>query len=70
VLEVWNPGPAIPPEELLRLFDRFIGEVNRKNNARMGTWIGFANELPNNTEGRRGLERIQGQGHLFVSICQ
>jgi len=26
VLEVWNPGPAIPPEELLRSLRPFLSE--------------------------------------------
>lgn len=41
VLEVWNPGPAIPPEELARLFEPFYRR-NEQEEARRGWGIGLA----------------------------
>ncbi len=41
VLEVWNPGPAIPPEELGRLFDPFYRRTEQEETHR-GWGIGLA----------------------------
>jgi len=41
VLEVWNPGPAIPPEELTRLFEPFYRR-NEQEEASRGWGLGLA----------------------------
>ncbi len=41
VLEVWNPGPAIPPEELQRLFEPFYRRSDQEETQR-GWGIGLA----------------------------
>jgi signal transduction histidine kinase len=41
VLEVWNPGPAIPPEELMRLFEPFYRR-NEQEKASRGWGLGLA----------------------------
>ena len=41
VLEVWNPGPAIPPEELMRLFEPFYRRNEQEETSR-GWGLGLA----------------------------
>jgi signal transduction histidine kinase/CHASE2 domain-containing sensor protein len=41
VLEVWNPGPAIPPEELVRLFEPFYRRNEQEETTR-GWGLGLA----------------------------
>src|SRR6266852_566707 len=41
VLEVWNPGPVIPPEELVRLFEPFYRRNEQEETAR-GWGLGLA----------------------------
>jgi signal transduction histidine kinase len=41
VLEVWNPGPVIPPEELVRLFEPFYRRNEQQETAR-GWGLGLA----------------------------
>jgi signal transduction histidine kinase len=41
MLEVWNPGPAIPPEELLRLFEPFYRRNEQEETTR-GWGLGLA----------------------------
>ena len=41
VLEVWNPGPLIPPEELVRLFEPFYRR-NEQEEASRGWGLGLA----------------------------
>src|SRR6266481_331656 len=41
VLEVWNPGPAIPPEELVRLFEPFYRRNEQEKTTR-GWGLGLA----------------------------
>src|SRR5260370_13491162 len=41
VLEVWNPGPVIPPEELVRLFEPFYRRTEQEETVR-GWGLGLA----------------------------
>ena len=66
VLEVWNPGPAIPPEELLRLFEPFYRRNEQVQTARgWGLGLAFVKRIAEQHGGKAEARSESGLGTSF-----
>src|SRR5882762_8815535 len=66
VLEVWNPGPAIPPEELLRLFDPFYRRSEQEETTRgWGLGLAFVKRIAEQHGGKAEAWSESGSGTSF-----
>jgi len=66
VLEVWNPGPAIPPEELLRLFEPFYRRNEQIETTRgWGLGLAFVKRIAEQHGGRAEARSESGLGTSF-----
>ncbi len=67
VLEVWNPGPAIPPEELLRLFEPFYRRNEQEEEAARGWGLGlaFVKRIAEQHRGKAEARSESGSGTSF-----
>jgi signal transduction histidine kinase/CHASE2 domain-containing sensor protein len=66
VLEVWNPGPAIPPEELIRLFDPFYRRNEQEETTRgWGLGLAFVKRIAEQHGGKAEAWSESGSGTSF-----
>jgi signal transduction histidine kinase len=66
VLEVWNPGPAIPPEELMRLFEPFYRRNEREETTRgWGLGLAFVKRIAEQHGGKAEARSEYGSGTSF-----
>jgi signal transduction histidine kinase len=66
VLEVWNPGPAIPPEELVRLFEPFYRRNEQEGAARgWGLGLAFVKRIAEQHGGKAEALSEPGSGTSF-----
>jgi signal transduction histidine kinase len=66
VLEVWNPGPAIPPEELVRLFEPFYRRNEQEETARgWGLGLAFVKRIAEQHGGKAEARSESGAGTSF-----
>jgi signal transduction histidine kinase/CHASE2 domain-containing sensor protein len=66
VLEVWNPGPAIPPEELVRLFEPFYRRSEQEESTRgWGLGLAFVKRIAEQHGGRAEAWSESGSGTSF-----
>src|SRR6267143_2020554 len=66
VLEVWNPGPAIPPEELLRIFESFSRRSEQEETARgWGLGLAFVKRIAEQHGGKAEARSESGAGTSF-----
>jgi signal transduction histidine kinase/CHASE2 domain-containing sensor protein len=66
VLEVWNPGPAIPPEELVRLFEPFYRRNEQEETARgWGLGLAFVKRIAEQHGGKAEARSASGSGTSF-----
>lgn len=65
-LEVWNPGPVIPQEELLRLFEPFYRRSEQEETARgWGLGLAFVKRIAEQHGGRVEARSESGAGTFF-----
>jgi signal transduction histidine kinase len=65
-LEVWNPGPAIPPEELVRLFEPFYRRNEEEETARgWGLGLAFVKRIAEQHGGKAEARSESGSGTSF-----
>ncbi len=66
VLEVWNPGPAIPPDELVRLFEPFYRRNEQEETARgWGLGLAFVKRIAEQHGGKAEARSESGAGTSF-----
>ncbi len=66
VLEVWNPGPAIPPEELMRLFEPFYRRNEQEETSRgWGLGLAFVKRIAEQHGGKAEAWSESGSGTSF-----
>jgi signal transduction histidine kinase/CHASE2 domain-containing sensor protein len=66
VLEVWNPGPAIPPDELVRLFEPFYRRNEQEETARgWGLGLAFVKRIAEQHGGKAEARSESGSGTSF-----
>jgi signal transduction histidine kinase len=66
VLEVWNPGPAIPPEELVRLFEPFYRRNEQEETTRgWGLGLAFVKRIAEQHGGKAEAWSESGSGTSF-----
>ena len=66
VLEVWNPGPVIPPEELVRLFEPFYRRNGQEETSRgWGLGLAFVKRIAEQHGGRAEAWSQSGLGTSF-----
>jgi signal transduction histidine kinase len=66
VLEVWNPGPAIPPEELVRLFEPFYRRNEQEETTRgWGLGLAFVKRIAEQHGGKAEASSESGLGTSF-----
>ncbi|GAC1701023.1 MAG: hypothetical protein NVS9B4_03590 [Candidatus Acidiferrum sp.] len=66
VLEVWNPGPAIPPEELARLFEPFYRRNEQEGTTRgWGLGLAFVKRIAEQHGGKAEAWSESGSGTCF-----
>jgi signal transduction histidine kinase/CHASE2 domain-containing sensor protein len=66
VLEVWNPGPAIPPEELVRIFEPFYRRNEQEETTRgWGLGLAFVKRIAEQHGGRAEAWSESGSGTSF-----
>jgi signal transduction histidine kinase/CHASE2 domain-containing sensor protein len=66
VLEVWNPGPAIPPDELERLFEPFYRRNEQEETARgWGLGLAFVKRIAEQHGGKAEAWSESGSGTAF-----
>src|SRR6266481_170562 len=66
VLEVWNPGPAIPPEELVRLFEPFYRRNEQEKTTRgWGLGLAFVKRIAEQHGGKAEAWSESGSGTTF-----
>src|SRR5229473_2040854 len=66
VLEVWNPGPAIPPEELVRLFEPFYRRNEQQKTTRgWGLGLAFVKRIAEQHGGKAEVWSESGSGTSF-----
>jgi len=66
VLEVWNPGPAIPPDELVRLFEPFYRRNEQEETARgWGLGLAFVKRIAEQHGGKAEAWSQSGSGTAF-----
>jgi signal transduction histidine kinase len=66
VLEVWNPGPAIPPEELERLFEPFYRRNEQEETTRgWGLGLAFVKRIAEQHGGKAEAWSESGSGTAF-----
>src|SRR6266849_176667 len=66
VLEVWNPGPAIPPDELVRLFEPFYRRNEQEETARgWGLGLAFVKRIAEQHGGKAEAWSESGSGTAF-----
>ena len=66
VLEVWNPGPAIPPEELIRLFEPFYRRNEQQETTRgWGLGLAFVKRIAEQHGGKAEAWSESGSGTSF-----
>jgi two-component system sensor histidine kinase KdpD len=66
VLEVWNPGPAIPPEELGRLFEPFYRRSEQEQTQRgWGIGLAFVKRIAEQHGGKAEARSESGSGTSF-----
>jgi signal transduction histidine kinase/CHASE2 domain-containing sensor protein len=66
VLEVWNPGPAIPPEELVRLFEPFYRRNEEEETTRgWGLGLAFVKRIAEQHGGKAEARSDSGSGTAF-----
>src|SRR6266852_3081818 len=66
VLEVWNPGPAIPPEELKRLFEPFYRRNEQEETSRgWGLGLAFVKRIAEQHGGKAEAWSESGSGTSF-----
>jgi len=66
VLEVWNPGPAIPPEELVRLFEPFYRRSEQEETTRgWGLGLAFVKRIAEQHGGKAEAWSESGSGTTF-----
>src|SRR3984893_13567278 len=65
-LEVWNPGPAIPPEELVRLFEPFYRRNEQEETTRgWGLGLAFVKRIAEQHGGKVEVCSESGSGTSF-----
>ncbi len=66
VLEVWNPGPAIPPGDLARLFEPFYRRNEREESTRgWGLGLAFVKRIAEQHGGKTEVLNESGLGTSF-----
>ena len=66
VLEVWNPGPAIPPAELVRLFEPFYRRNEQEETTRgWGLGLAFVKRIAEQHGGKAEAWSESGSGTSF-----
>jgi signal transduction histidine kinase/CHASE2 domain-containing sensor protein len=66
MLEVWNPGPAIPPDELVRLFEPFYRRNEQEETARgWGLGLAFVKRIAEQHGGKAEARSESGAGTSF-----
>ena len=66
VLEVWNPGPVIPPEVLVRLFEPFYRRAEQEETARgWGLGLAFVKRIAEQHGGKAEGRSETGSGTSF-----
>jgi signal transduction histidine kinase len=66
VLEVWNPGPAIPPQELARLFEPFYRRNEQEETTRgWGLGLAFVKRIAEQHGGKAEAWSESGAGTSF-----
>jgi signal transduction histidine kinase/CHASE2 domain-containing sensor protein len=66
MLEVWNPGPAIPPDELVRLFEPFYRRNEQEETARgWGLGLAFVKRIAEQHGGKAEARSESGSGTAF-----
>jgi signal transduction histidine kinase len=66
VLEVWNPGPAIPPDELVRLFEPFYRRNEQEETSRgWGLGLAFVKRIAEQHGGKAEARSESGSGTSF-----
>jgi signal transduction histidine kinase/CHASE2 domain-containing sensor protein len=66
VLEVWNPGPAIPPEVLMRLFEPFYRRNEQEETTRgWGLGLAFVKRIAEQHGGKAEAWSESGSGTSF-----
>src|SRR5437660_10345714 len=66
VLEVWNPGPTIPPGELARLFEPFYRRSEREETVRgWGLGLAFVKRIAEQHGGKAEALSESGSGTSF-----
>jgi signal transduction histidine kinase/CHASE2 domain-containing sensor protein len=66
VLEVWNPGPVIPPEELVLLFEPFYRRNEQEETARgWGLGLAFVKRIAEQHGGKAEARSESGSGTSF-----
>jgi len=67
VLEVWNPGPVIPPQELVHLFEPFYRRSEQENTARgWGLGLAFVKRIAEQHGGKVEARSEAGAGTSFL----
>jgi len=67
VLEVWNPGPVIPPQELVHLFEPFYRRSEHENIARgWGLGLAFVKRIAEQHGGKVEARSEAGAGTSFL----
>jgi two-component system, OmpR family, sensor kinase len=66
VLEVWNPGPAIPPQELGRIFEPFYRRSEQEETTRgWGLGLAFVKRIAEQHGGKAEARSESGSGTSF-----
>ncbi len=67
VLEVWNPGPAIPPDELMRLFEPFYRRNEQEEKTRgWGLGLAFVKRIAEQHGGKAEAWSESNSGTAFL----
>jgi signal transduction histidine kinase len=67
VLEVWNPGPAIPPDELVRLFEPFYRRNEQEEKTRgWGLGLAFVKRIAEQHGGKAEAWSESNSGTAFL----
>ncbi len=69
IFSVWNSGPAIPPEEIGRLFDPYYrGSAERSERSGWGLGLAFVRRMVDQHQGKVTVQSTDDQGTEFQII--